>query len=62
MRSGGYIVFHDIGDYPINEQTDCRVLDFWKTLSGTKKEIVHNTSWNTQNCPLIGGIGLLMKE
>ena len=60
VRKGGLIVFHDVGDSPINNNTDCECRKFFLNLVGEKVMIDHQTSW-TKNVEKIGGIGILFK-
>jgi predicted O-methyltransferase YrrM len=60
VRKGGLVIFHDVGDSPINNNTDCECRRFFLGLEGKKVTIDHQTSW-TNNIDRIGGIGVLFK-
>lgn len=60
VRKGGLVVFHDVGDCAINNNTDCECRSFFLGLEGKKIIIDHQTSW-TKHIDKIGGIGILFK-
>lgn len=51
VRPGGLIAFHDIKDTPYHQRLGCHVADFWKELTGEKKEFCSDADW--------GGIGVI---